>query len=143
MSARILALVGMVAAATSLTGCSSTKRVYSAEREDGRVTSLDWRIGEKIEASRWDRRSESDPPPLAANEAISVASGALGDFVENTGQWSLAYCRLVEFQPGCYGYAVRFDRKGAFDEAQASGRFVKLYVLFNKSVLVPTVAYDR
>lgn len=133
----------MVAAAIAFSGCSSTKRIYSAEREEGRVTSLDWRIGEKIEASRWDRKSESDTPPLAANEAISVASGALGDFVKNTGQWSLAYCRLVEFQTGCYGYAVRFDRKGVFDEAQASDRFVKFYVLFDKSVIVPTVAYDR
>jgi hypothetical protein len=133
----------MAAAATAFTGCSSTKRVYSAEREEGRVTSLDWRIGEKIEASRWAPKSDSDVPPLAASEAISVASGALGDFVKKTEQWSLAYCRLVEFQPGCYGYAVRFDRKGVFEETQASDRFVKFYVLFNKSVIVPTVAYDR
>lgn len=133
----------MVTAVTAFTGCSSTKRVYSAEREEGRVTSLDWRIGEKIEATRWEPKRADDLPPLSQSDAITVASGKLGDYVKKTEQWSLAYCRLVEFQPGCYGYAVRFDRKGVFDEAQASDRFVKFYVLFNKSVIVPTVAYDR
>lgn len=132
----------MVAAATAFTGCSTTKRVYSAEREDGRVTSLDWCIGEKIEASRWD--PEKDPvPPLASSDATAVANDALERFVKTPDQWSLVYCSLVEFRAGCYGYAVRFDRKGRFEEAQASDRFVKFYVLFDKSVIVPTVAYDR
>lgn len=135
----------MVAAATTFTGCSSTKRVYSAEREEGRVTSLDWRIGDKIEATRgiWNPAGSFTEPPVSSGEAIRIANGALGDYVKKTEQWSLAYCRLVELQPGCYAHAVRFDRKGAFDEAQASDRFVKFYVLLDKSLIVPTIAYDR
>lgn len=135
-------------------GCSSTRRLYTVDREQGVpgqadipgvANGLDWRIGERIENSHTTVDADGKPvsPPVDADKAVDIARTTLAKLVKNPADWKYAYCQLTGFQPGCYGWSVRFDRRGPFTEAKAGDGFVKLYVLMDGSVAVPTTVYER
>ena len=140
MPARFPTLAVFGFAAVILAGCSTDKRLYSAEREDGRTVALDWWIGERIETSKL---NADGGPPLAQVDAATLANDSLPRFVKTPERWTLAYIHLVELKKGCFAWAVRFDRKGAFEDGQAADKFIKFYVLFDRSVVVPTLMYDN
>ena len=135
-------------AAVGFAGCESTKRIYTAEREDdipGVVSAVEWRTGERIENSRGEVDAEGNliRPAVDSEAALKLATDALARIVKDPARWKYGYCRVVNFQKGCYGWSVRFDRRDKFDESKAGDGFVKLYVLLDGTVVMPSVIYER
>lgn len=138
----------VVATAFTLAGCESSRRVYSADREDDakdQVSAIDWRVGDRIDASKGEVDAEGNliGPAVDADEALRLSGAALAKMVKDPTAWKYAYCRVVCFQPGCYGWAVRYDIREKRPEARAGDNMVKVYVLLDKSVVVPTPVYPR
>lgn len=153
-ASRFLASVAIVVAISTFSGCSSTKRLYTVDREQGIpgyadipgvASGLDWRIGERIENSKGAVDAEGNliDPPVDADKALQIAGATLAKLVKDPADWRYAYCVPTGFQPGCYGWSVRYDRKGAFTEAKAGDGFVKIYVLMDGSAIIPTTVYER
>lgn len=139
MSARYSLLVVPAVAALMFSGCTTDKRLYSAEREEGRAAALDWWVGERIEASKL---GPDGNPAVTQSEAAGLANDSLPRFVKHPDRWTLGYIKLIALKKDCYVWSVRFDRKGAFDDEVAADKFVKFYVLLDRSVVVPTLMYD-
>lgn len=78
---------------------------------------------------------------MAPGEAVAVANRELGRRVRRTEGWSLVYCRPVTLRAGLRAYAVRFDRKGAYEDSRAGDKFAKFYVLADGRVLVADITY--
>lgn len=145
MNSRVVPVVSaaLVLSLLALSGCSTTKRIYSAEYVGDRQVSLDWVIGERIERSNWDPSATGGVPPLAKADAMEAAAAVLDKHVADPADWPLATCELVELKPGCYGYSVVYARKPGFADNHAGDALVCLYVLFDGTVVAPVVTYSR
>lgn len=78
---------------------------------------------------------------LPEGEAVRLADAELRRRVRRPEAWSLVYCRRVTLRPGWEAYAVRFDRKGAYEDARAGDKFLKFYVLADRRVLAADIVY--
>lgn len=111
-------------------GCSSGPAEF-AETEEGRVSRVSLAAaGAPITLS-----------PVSRGEAVSLANRELERRVRHSERWSLTYCREVTLRSGLDALAVRFDRKGAYEEERAGDRFAKFYVLSDGRVLVADITY--
>ena len=123
-------LLPVFAVLALFSGCALSPAEFT-ETEEGRV-------------SRVPLAAVSNPLPLssvAPGRAVALANRELERRVRHTDRWSLTYCREVSLRSGLTAHAVRFDRKGAYEDERAGDRFAKFYVLADGRVLTADITY--